>query len=182
MFWSDLDAIFGEAKSAHQGVFTIVEFNFRGRVIFLVSIYGIAHNSESIGNLRQSVNEIVRATYGRDALVAGDINTPRGYSIKPARVARERSDQMFKYLERFGNRCIGPFGQPGGLPGCPCGHDESCDHIQTYRQDKKRSTPFQLDYAFASRELLRHRVHCQVLDRPSPWSDCDHLSIEIVIQ
>lgn len=65
------------------------------------------------------------------------------------------------------------------LDHCSCPAPASCAHVRTYRHgNRKDSRPTQLDYVFASKQLLPPTA-CKVWDEEAAWALSDHCPVVV---
>lgn len=69
------------------------------------------------------------------------------------------------------------------LADCSCRTPDSCSHVRTYRHaNRKESRPTQLDYVFASEQLLPQVTSCKVWDEDEAWALSDHCPVVIELR
>ena len=176
----------GTIASSHPGQFSVVKLKVGKRDTYLISIYGILKYDYADGALHRAISDITPLLEsGAEVLVAGDLNSFRGYSVSGSDHAVERHQALFDRFSLLGLECIGPFSTSGPLANCPCGDAERCDHVHTYRHmNRDGGRAFQNDYVLATEGLRERLVSCKALTDQNPelWSLSDHAPIEVVLQ
>ncbi len=172
--------------ASHPGQFSIVHVPFGAKGLYLVSIYGILQDDFADGALHRALSDLAPIfESGADVLVAGDLNSFRGYSLSGSQQAIDRHAALFSRFEQFGLKDIGPFSSNGPLDNCPCNNRVDCTHVHTYRyMNREGERRFQNDYVFGTKGVQNSLVSCKALtdENPSLWELSDHAPIEVVLK
>jgi hypothetical protein len=129
-----------------------------------VSLYGLM-DEKSDASVHRSLSELSplfdHETYSKHLLLGGDLNIFAG---RPKRERLDRHQVVLARLKAYGLiDCLADNREHGPLRGCPCRMGDDCTHTWTYRRGNSR-IPYQDDYLFASRALVRRPYSCRALD------------------
>ena len=175
----------GTIASSHPAQFSVVKLPLGEKGTYLISIYGMLKYKYADGALHRAISDITPLLEsGAEVLVAGDLNSFRGYSLSGSDHAVKRHQALFDRFSLLGLDCVGPFSATGPLANCPCGDTEKCDHVHTYRHmNHDGGRAFQNDYVFATKGLRESLVSCKALTDQDPelWNLSDHSPIEVVL-
>jgi endonuclease/exonuclease/phosphatase family metal-dependent hydrolase len=146
-----------------------------------ISLYGLL-DEKSDASVHRSLSDISPLLederYNRLLLLGGDLNTWTGWKQGSKHLARDRVvldrilahglyDCLITALERAGR---------GPLKGCTCSLGDDCRHTRTRLDRQRKDTPYQMDYLFASRELIQRLDTCMAIEPPAD-SPSDHFPI-----
>ena len=183
-----LEVSTSEIVSSHPGQFCVAFLPFGAHGMYFISLYGILDGSFADGSLHRAISDLSPIFESKsEVLIAGDLNSFRGYSISSSKTAKlraaKRHSLIFDRFEALGLKCVGPFSTNGPLENCPCNDSATCDHVHTYRyMNREGERAFQNDYVFATKGISKKLLSCKALagEDKSFWKFSDHSPIEIV--
>lgn len=174
-------AAYGQPAISHPGQWVAASIGEPDTSVWLISLYGMWDSMSDSGDifaepsLHRAVSDLtplLQEKQARRVVLAGDLNIWRGYG--PKKWAR-RYRTVFDRIEAYQLGFVGPKRTPGAaLPNCPCKKPALCEHVQTYRYQRRAdSTPYQNDYMFARgvqvlecialNDYWEHSDHCPIL-------------------
>ena len=177
-----------EINASHPGQFSIAYLPIGSHGIYFISLYGILESNFADDSLHRAISDLSPILESKaEVLVAGDLNSFRGYAITSSKKANEqavlRHAALFERFQLMGLECIGPFSTSGPLENCPCNNPDTCDHVHTYRyKNRDGERAFQNDYVFATKGIRKKLVSCKALTDhdKSLWQFSDHAPIETI--
>lgn len=183
-------ADWGEFVASHPGQFAAVDVTLTVESVDMtvVSLYGIWDKMPDSGSLfadatlHRAISDLSVVFQERGAdhiVVGGDLNVWHE-SDASGPVWRRRYDVVFDRMAAHGLELLGPFraDTDAVLEDCPCGHPDTCRHVNTYRYLRKAtSKPYQNDYVFATRAMAGRLVRCYAVTDDDVWRYSDHLPV-----
>ena len=155
-------------KNSHQGSVIAAEVLFpNGLTWTVISLYGLLDNGYSSTTLHRILSDLTLLLDGkmgkRQFIIGGDLNASIQWDEHPTKGPSHKI--LFKRFYDFGLvDCLEKF---HAFP------------IRTLRK-KDSEIPWQIDYLFASENLIGSLVSCEVLDEPAVHELSDHNPIVAV--
>lgn len=150
-----------------------------------VALYGL--NDEAYdASVHRSLSELSpifdRKPHAKNLVIGGDLNI---LPTPPRSDGLDRSQVVMERIRAYGlEDCLQKARPPGPGPEaewCTCGMGEECTHTRTFFWPDRPEVPYQDDYLFATKNLVKghHLVSCEVLpvDANSP---SDHAPVVAV--
>jgi hypothetical protein len=167
-------------ESSRPGAWTAATVDIPGvGSIAFVSLYGLL-DDVSDDSVHRSLSEISPifsdARYQGRVVLGGDLNLSTQLAGEPGSDLFKRTSSVFDRIEGHGLVDCLAAKRSERLEGCPCRLGGECRHTRTKWQGATGRRPLQMDYIFASRELVAddRLARCRALD-PDEWKDySDH--------
>jgi hypothetical protein len=181
---------------------TLALANVRGRATgdtyTLASLYGAWENPSgttkshwiyadaSVHRLISDLSMLIGQQRGHRVIAAGDLNILRGYGEAGAgsEYWARRYQGVFDRMEALGLPFAGPQAPLGGIQAHPWPGELPLEskNVPTFRvrREKPETATRQLDFVFASTELLPF-LQVRALNSVSDWGPSDHCRIEILV-
>lgn len=183
----------GFVPESRPGTVTAVDVTTAsGEVITLVSVYATWENPSreksawqifadaSVHRVISDVSALIPTVRGHRIIVAGDLNSLRGYGEEGSTYWKGRYETIFARMDALGLPFVGPQ-HPHGRQAEPWPKELPADskNVPTFRPRSGVATR-QLDFVFASRELVP-RMQVRAMNDPQEWGPSDHCRIEITL-
>jgi hypothetical protein len=155
-----------------------------GERVAVISLYGLL-DERSDASVHRSLSDLTPLfedeRYNELLLLGGDLNTLRTAKAGSRRLARDQGvlDRIaygFGLTDLLHESLRKNDPQRGPLRGCRCSLGKECLHTWTYRSSKGSQTPYQDDYLFASRALVKRLIECKALPFKPDWPS-DHVPV-----
>jgi len=146
---------------------------------------GWIYADASAHRLVSDLAALVSSQRGHRILVSGDWNILQGYGEHGSPYWAGRYQTVFDRLEAIGLQFVGPK-QPHGIPASPVPAELPPDsrNVPTYRTSEQdpATGQRQLDFVFASGDLVRQIQQVAARNGPDEWGSSDHCRVEIEVQ
>lgn len=170
----------------HPGAVAIATVETAGRLITLVSMYGLIDDGYADTTVNRLLSDLVPLfddpRLGCHVIVGGDLNITTQWTGRQARY-RDWEAATLNRITSFGLRdCLDLGRQSGPLEGCGCADGDLCRHVRT-QHHLRSDRCWQNDYLFASDGLVEQGLvrGAQVVDDPALKVLSDHMPLVVEV-